>query len=191
MKYAVISVADAAARFSKHISEETLHYFAEQKPFSSPESLAGRLLVAQLAELSPEQTNRFLRGSIGNFESKEYGFFWSISHKEEKIAAAIAEKPIGIDIEKIRPRAESLFSIFTETEWNLLGQKEWPYFYRGWTAKEAALKVLSLDLEQLPKIRIVENRKDSLILEYESRRVLAHVFAENDLVISVAESANE
>jgi phosphopantetheinyl transferase len=45
-----------------------------------------------------------------------------------------------VDIEVIRPRDDSLFSSFSEKEWNVIGEKNWESFYLLWSAKEVLVK---------------------------------------------------
>ena len=40
-----------------------------------------------------------------------WGIYWSISHKPKYVAAVVSEDKVGIDIEEMKPRAESLFSL--------------------------------------------------------------------------------
>lgn len=68
------------------------------------------------------------------------GWCWSISHKREWAAAAISRTPVGVDVEKIAPRRESMLDEIAESwEWGQLGGKTWEGFFRLWTAKEATL----------------------------------------------------
>ena len=82
------------------------------------------------------------------------GTYWSITHKNEYVGGVVSPSPIGIDIEKICPRAKSLFhKIATKAEW-ALADKTITTFFRYWTAKEAALKAGGIGLRDLSKCRI-------------------------------------
>ena len=68
---------------------------------------------------------------------------FSISHNKSIILCAVSAKPVGVDIEDIRPRRESLPQYaLTEGEFSRyqsLGG-DWPAFYTLWTRKEAWCK---------------------------------------------------
>ena len=68
---------------------------------------------------------------------------FSISHSNSIILCAVSAKPVGVDIEDIRPRRESLPQYaLTEGEFSRyqsLGG-DWPAFYTLWTRKEAWCK---------------------------------------------------
>lgn len=82
------------------------------------------------------------------------GTYWSITHKNEYVGGVVSPSPTGIDIEKICPRAESLFhKIADKAEW-ALADKTITTFFRYWTAKEAALKAGGIGLRDLSKCRI-------------------------------------
>ena len=66
--------------------------------------------------------------------------YWSLSHSENFTAYIVSDSPTGIDIAEYEERDESLLSTHTDTEYNLLGSKNWQNFYILWTAKEAILK---------------------------------------------------
>jgi 4'-phosphopantetheinyl transferase len=83
------------------------------------------------------------------------GTYWSISHKPRFVAAVISENPVGIDLEEILPRSESLFAAAAEeAEWILGGGRNWETFFRYWTAKEAVLKACGTGLRDLKQVRI-------------------------------------
>ncbi|MFP4583433.1 MAG: 4'-phosphopantetheinyl transferase family protein, partial [Thermodesulfobacteriota bacterium] len=66
---------------------------------------------------------------------------WSLSHKTEFAAGVTAPFPVGVDLELPGPRHPGLFDkVGTEAEWKCLGGRDWPRFFRLWTAKEAVLK---------------------------------------------------
>ena len=82
------------------------------------------------------------------------GTYWSITHKNEYVGGVVCPSPTGIDIEKICPRAKSLFrKTADETEW-ALADKTFTTFFRYWTAKEAVLKAAGIGLRDLSKCRI-------------------------------------
>lgn len=82
------------------------------------------------------------------------GNYWSITHKNEYVGGVVCPSPIGIDIEKICPRAKSLFrKAADETEW-ALADTTLSTFFRYWTAKEAVLKAVGIGLKDLSKCRI-------------------------------------
>jgi 4'-phosphopantetheinyl transferase len=82
------------------------------------------------------------------------GTYWSITHKNEYVGGVVSPSPIGIDIEKICPRAKSLFrKIADKAEW-ALADKTITTFFRYWTAKEAVLKAGGIGLRDLSKCRI-------------------------------------
>ena len=68
--------------------------------------------------------------------------FFSLSHSGEYAALAVADVPVGVDIELIQPfDISSAKSCFTENEYGWLAkQHNDEAFYRLWTAKEAVLK---------------------------------------------------
>ena len=82
------------------------------------------------------------------------GTYWSITHKNEYVGGVVSPSPAGIDIEKICPRAKSLFrKTADEAEW-ALADKSFTTFFRYWTAKEAVLKAAGIGLRDLSKCRI-------------------------------------
>ena len=88
------------------------------------------------------------------------GPYFSISHCKEAIAVAISDKPIGIDVESIRPAKEELIArVMSEGERRELselnGEQKDRMFTRLWTRKEAIVKVQGtgiLSFEQLQGI---------------------------------------
>ena len=68
----------------------------------------------------------------------------------------MADFPIGLDIEKIRPCAPGLYRMAAdEAEWSLGGAADDLLFFRYWTAKEAVLKSLGIGLAGLSKCRVI------------------------------------
>ncbi len=73
------------------------------------------------------------------------------------MAGVVADFPIGVDIEKIRPCAPGLYRMAAdETEWKLGEKADDLLFFRYWTAKEAVLKSVGIGLQGLSRCRIIE-----------------------------------
>ncbi len=85
------------------------------------------------------------------------GWYWSISHKPLMAGAVIADGPVGIDIEHIKPRGrEDLWDRLADAgEWKVAGERSWKMFFRLWTAKEATLKANSRGIGGFEECRIV------------------------------------
>lgn len=77
---------------------------------------------------------------------------FSVSHSKSLILCALSDRPVGVDIEDIRPRRDSLPEYaLTEPEfcrYQSLGG-DWPAFYVLWTRKEAWCKYTGQGLAPL------------------------------------------
>lgn len=83
------------------------------------------------------------------------GIYWSLSHKEDMVAAVVAPMPVGIDLEKMRPITPGLYKRLADaSEWALAPAKDEAIFFRYWTAKEAVLKAVGKGLTGLAQCRI-------------------------------------
>lgn len=81
--------------------------------------------------------------------------YFSISHCREAIAVAIADQPIGIDVESIRTANEDLIvRVMNETEQAQIHQSAEPdkTFTRLWTEKEAIVKWQGTGIEGLEQM---------------------------------------
>jgi 4'-phosphopantetheinyl transferase len=114
------------------------------------------------------------------------GIFWSLTHKPEYVAGVVAQQPIGIDLEKIRPCSDGLFrKTATDAEWTLADRfaDRLAIFFRYWTAKEAVLKAGGTGLTGLSKCRIVALDGDTgLSVDYQDRTwQIEHYFFDGHL----------
>jgi 4'-phosphopantetheinyl transferase len=84
------------------------------------------------------------------------GFFWSISHKPGYVGGVVAESPLGIDIEKMKPVTDALKAkLASPQEWHLDKTIDpTTLFFRFWTAKEAVLKALGIGLKGFGQCKI-------------------------------------
>lgn len=186
MKTFIITTSAKARQYFTDInlSSNFIKTLKNRKPNSYGSSLLGRLLVARLAKIKKEEIECFLSESLHSFNYKS--FHWSISHKHEMLAAAIDSEPIGIDIEINEPKNQDLFTLFADNEWDILGKISWENFYLGWTAKEACLKKLSLELNKFPKIKITGRKSPYLFLQYRRKNIRVRTLLNKNIILSVS-----
>ncbi len=72
-------------------------------------------------------------------------FYFSITHSDNLVAVGISDKPIGIDLEIIKPHKDILTQkILTDTEkkqmQSLAKEQQMEYFIKLWTLKECEFK---------------------------------------------------
>lgn len=83
-----------------------------------------------------------------------------ISHKEKYVFIWVNKFTLWLDLEIIKNRDESIFTIFDKKEWDLIWEINIYNFYRIWTAKESLIKLLSLILDDMQKIKLVNIYKE-------------------------------
>ena len=120
------------------------------------------------------------------------GNYWSLSHKPKYVAAVISDDKVGIDIEEMRPRNESLFTrVATDKEW-ALEEKTWDTLSRYWTAKEAVLKVIGIGIGGLRTCRIVAvHDENHITLNYRGQFFLVEQLRHNNHIVSVLKDDNQ
>ena len=93
---------------------------------------------------------------------------FSISHCKEAIAVAVADRPVGIDVETLRMPSEALAErVMDEGEKLRFDISDTPedFFTALWTAKEAVMKCrgTGIVMEELPEI--LYKVRDEMIIE--------------------------
>ena len=93
---------------------------------------------------------------------------FSISHCKEAIAVAVADRPVGIDVETLRVPSEALAErVMDEGEKLRFDISDTPedFFSALWTAKEAVMKCrgTGIVMEELPEI--LYKVRDEMIIE--------------------------
>jgi 4'-phosphopantetheinyl transferase len=121
-----------------------------------------------------------------------WGNYWSLSHKPKYVAAVVSKDKVGIDIEEMKPRAESLFAhMASDEEWELK-EKSWDTFFRYWTAKEAALKVIGIGISGLKTCRIISVPDENhIVLDYKGQFFLVEQLQYKNHIVSVLKNDNQ
>ena len=119
--------------------------------------------------------------------------YWSVSHKPKYVAAVISNDRIGIDIEEIKPRSESLFDyVASGEEWELSQEKSWDTLFRYWTAKEAVLKAIGIGISGFKTCCIISVPDENhIILDYQDRLFEAEQLRYQGHLVSVLKDKNK
>jgi len=120
------------------------------------------------------------------------GIYWSLSHKPNYVAAVISKDKVGIDIEEIKPRPESLFArVASDEEWELQ-ERSWDTLYRYWTAKEAILKAAGIGISGLKTCRIISVPDENHITSnYKGQIFLVEQLRHKNHIVSVLKDDNQ
>ena len=68
---------------------------------------------------------------------------FNLSHSGGLLLCALSDRPVGVDIEQLRPRSRALLERSLtpeELEWCQQAEDPWPRFYTLWTRRESACK---------------------------------------------------
>lgn len=116
-----------------------------------------RRLLGELTGVDPRSLS-FDYGPAGKPSLTMAGPCFNLAHSGERAVCAVADYPVGIDIERRRPmknRAGLAERWFHPLESERIEAAEDPLeeFFRVWTAKEAALKLVGVGVgESLPRV---------------------------------------
>ncbi|MEW5909301.1 MAG: 4'-phosphopantetheinyl transferase superfamily protein [Thermodesulfobacteriota bacterium] len=115
-----------------------------------------RCALLESARLSDVTLTRIEKNESGAPTPLE-GIYWSLSHKKTYVCAVVSHEPIGIDLEELRPRPDSLFLRITDVDEQRLSSEDRKIlFFRYWTSKEAILKAEGDGLKGLSRCKIEE-----------------------------------
>lgn len=119
-----------------------------------------RQVIGELTGVAPAEV-AFHYGPMGKPElSPERGLFFNLAHSADEAILAVATQPVGVDLERLRPmpRAKDFAErwFHPEEKQRLHETADVDHlteFFRIWTAKESALKLLGKGVgEALPKL---------------------------------------
>lgn len=119
------------------------------------------------------------------------GTYWSLTHKPDYVGGVVASTRIGIDIERIRPCSEALFSKTAgEKEWSLVNTDPIKLFFRYWTSKESVLKAAGAGLKDLSKCTIAKViDEENLFIDYGGEKWLVEHFYFDGHIASVTKNS--
>lgn len=173
-------------------------------PVAEPRyGLSGKEKVARLSRISREALRLSAESSgmvLGELRKDEddvpcpaNGCYWSVSHKSRCVAAVVSKSSIGIDIEEIRPRSESIFDVVaSDEEWSLSKDRSWYTFFRYWTAKEAALKAVGIGIGGLMACRVILIPDDNhVLLNYRNNLFRVGQLLYRNHIVSVLQNDDE
>ncbi|MGA2670270.1 MAG: 4'-phosphopantetheinyl transferase superfamily protein [Dehalococcoidia bacterium] len=152
-------------------------------------------IAREALKVSAEKSQMRLGKLLKDKEGIPYpvaGTYWSLSHKPKYVAAVVSKNKVGIDIEEVKPRAESLFArVASDEEWELK-EKSWDALFRYWTAKEAILKVIGIGIGGLKICRITSVPDENHItLDYEGQIFLVEQLRYKNHIVSVLKDDNQ
>lgn len=108
------------------------------------------LLADALALHGTAPLPRMTRTGQGKpFFPDEPGLHFNLSHSGGLLLCAVADRPVGVDVEVVRPRKPSLPRYcLTDGEYEIYRSagETWEAFYHIWTQKEAWCKYLGVGL---------------------------------------------
>lgn len=105
---------------------------------------------------------RFRTGKNGKPYVENVEVEFSISHSGDIAVCAISDKPVGIDIERIKDvNINAAKRLFTADEQNYVFEK-WGFakqrFFEVWTRKEAYVKMLGKGISHFPEFSVMGNK---------------------------------
>ena len=120
---------------------------------------------------SHAENGRPIVQGYGRAEEKVNGIYVSLAHKGKMAVALAADRPVGIDLEKIEEKSEDfLVAAYTEKEIELLQKMPGPEaVIRFWVAKEAYAKMTGEGLKGNPKQYEVSSVEGDTLIIGESR----------------------
>jgi len=118
------------------------------------------------------------------------GKYWSVTHKPEYAGGVFALKPVGMDIEKIRPCSPLIFKKIADyREWHLSASEPLRLFFRFWTSKEAVLKAAGTGIKGLSECKIAKiSDEHHLIIAYKHEEWLLEHFYFDGHIASVVKN---
>lgn len=143
-------------------------------------SIAGdhlaRILLAQLCSVDPASI-RFERTEDGKPYALGLGAHFNVSHSGHFVVCGVSDKPVGIDIEQMRPVREKLVKkVCTDAELSWYQEAESTEeatrrFFQIWTSKEAYFKWAGTGITDLKAFDTLDHIRSGGTFELEGHMV--------------------
>lgn len=125
--------------------------------------LLARQMIAQQCGISPDSIC-FGRSGRGKPFARGLSVEFSVSHSGELVLCAVSDKPVGADIEKVRPVKDRLIArvctqkeLYFVNDRNLSEDEKTKRFFRVWTGKEAYFKFTGTGITDLGAVCILDD----------------------------------
>lgn len=143
-------------------------------------TVVGEVLIRTIIVENLKISNKYIRfnkNQYGKPYLKEYpNFNFNISHSGDYVLCAIDDKPIGVDVEEVKPIEceEIAKNFFTAKEFDYIVNQDSKFqldrFYEIWTLKESyikccgqglsmPLKSFSIEVDQFKNIKVFSNNE--------------------------------
>lgn len=141
-----------------------LNYVSEQKkqkfllhhnPILASQSLIGEILlrisICNILNIPNNEIHFYNNEFNKPLFNHSSGYFVNVSHSGDWVVSAVCDKPVGVDIERIKSiYYEGAQDFFTNDEFSLLMKKKenerLSYFFELWTLKESYVKAIGKGL---------------------------------------------
>lgn len=158
IQYNVLPISDVLE--NNFLSETELARMAtfgneiRKKQFAIGRNVLKQLVAARL-DRTPEDVVLHVEESGALCVSEAHHLYISLSHTHSHVAAILAETPVGIDIEQIKPRRNDLWRYILHPDeiapFHALALPEVEKLILFWTLKESVLKGLKTGFRLSPK----------------------------------------
>lgn len=154
--------------------------FADDKKRTVVGEMVARTMIAKYCNVLPESI-MFDIGEHGKPYVVELDVHFNISHSSNMVVCAVSDKPVGIDIEQIRPIDLRVAKrVFNEDELQYLfgfspTDKDFTLsedtsiltrFFEVWTAKEATVKCSGIGIADIKNVVLCEQISKLIIDNY-------------------------
>lgn len=144
----------------QHMSLKQREYInAKRKTLFRHQSIASRILLKNLlSEYNIDDGYNIDFDANGKpFYRGSKEIYVSLSHSGDFVAAAVSEKPVGIDIQVFKNVSDRLINkTCTATEKKYIFQNNKNLFFKFWTLKEAYAKCNKMKLSQVFKCSFID-----------------------------------
>lgn len=157
---------------------------ADRQRTIAGEWLARRMLAARCGVAAEEIA--FGRSDRGKPFAKGLSAEFNVSHSGECVLCAVSDRPIGADIEKIRPVTDRLIRrVCTVDELAYVNdavispEERTRRFFRVWTGKEAFVKYLGTGIADLSKADIFSDSLQKGLTQFNRGEYAVSFFSES------------